>query len=433
VTLGSGTLTVGGAASTTFGGTISGTGNLTKSGLGTLTLSGTNTYTGSTNVLAGTLKAGGAPATNLVAFYDFNDPLGLGVDRSGSSNTATFTNAVASPGGNVGGALSLPGNAFMQLPDLTAMFGGQAGTLSIWTKLNVATPASSTLTGFANFGSGSNDHYPWTDGKAYQNVFRNNRVDLIDLDPTIDRTQWHLVTIVSDPTDLATGWRMYQNGTLIRTAAPSFAISGFQVGVQNSFFLNGFVDDVRLYNRALSTTEVQAIFNNNVIPDVSAVNVSAGATFDVAASETIGSLAGAGSVTLGSNSLYTGGNNSSTTFSGAISGTGSLNKMGSGTLTLNAVNTYSGPTNVTGGALTLGGTGSALNDATNVNVGAGATLNVSSGGEVVGNLAGAGTIVLNGALAANQTANTAFSGDIQGTGALTKFGTGTLTLSGNNT
>jgi hypothetical protein len=50
----------------------------------------------------------------------------------------------------------------------------------------------------------------------------------------------------------------------------------------------------------------------------------------------IGSIEGSGSVVLGANRLTVGANNSSTSFSGVISGTGSLAKIGSGALTLQA-------------------------------------------------------------------------------------------------
>jgi autotransporter-associated beta strand protein len=59
----------------------------------------------------------------------------------------------------------------------------------------------------------------------------------------------------------------------------------------------------------------------------------------------IGSLAGAGGVTLGSAILTTGNDNTSTIFSGSIAGTGGLTKIGAGTFMLTGASTYTGPTN----------------------------------------------------------------------------------------
>ena len=79
----------------------------------------------------------------------------------------------------------------------------------------------------------------------------------------------------------------------------------------------------------------------------------------------LGGLAGSGLLGLQNNAsvpaainLTVGGNNASTTFSGVISGSGNLTKIGSGTWTLTAANLYSGTTTISGGTLQIGdGTG----------------------------------------------------------------------------
>ena len=73
-------------------------------------------------------------------------------------------------------------------------------------------------------------------------------------------------------------------------------------------------------------------------------NVASGAVLDLNGfNETLGSLAGAGNVTLGSGTLTAGGNNASTTYSGTISGSGGFNKAGSGTLLLTGTATIPEP------------------------------------------------------------------------------------------
>jgi autotransporter-associated beta strand protein len=106
---------------------------------------------------------------------------------------------------------------------------------------------------------------------------------------------------------------------------------------------------------------------------------NAGGTFDMSAlfpggGMTVGSIEGAGNYFLGAKQLTVGGNNLSTTVSGTISdgGTsggigGSLVKVGSGTLTLAGVNSYTGATSVDGGVLQLDGT---ITSAVTVNSGA---------------------------------------------------------------
>jgi autotransporter-associated beta strand protein len=66
---------------------------------------------------------------------------------------------------------------------------------------------------------------------------------------------------------------------------------------------------------------------------------------------TIGSLEGDGIVLLGQNQLITGSNDLSTFFSGTLQDTGSLAKIGTGTLTLSGPNTYTGGTTIEAGTL----------------------------------------------------------------------------------
>jgi autotransporter-associated beta strand protein len=68
---------------------------------------------------------------------------------------------------------------------------------------------------------------------------------------------------------------------------------------------------------------------------------------------TIGSLEGDGLVSLADHPLSIGGNNLSTTFTGTIQDTGSVTKVGTGTLTLSGANLYTGGTTVSAGTLVV--------------------------------------------------------------------------------
>jgi outer membrane autotransporter protein len=111
----------------------------------------------------------------------------------------------------------------------------------------------------------------------------------------------------------------------------------------------------------------------NAFSPFSAFTVASGATLALASfNQTIGSLAGTGSVTLGSATLTTGNDNTSTVFSGTISGAGGLTKIGSGMLLLAGANSYAGPTNINAGIL-------------NVNGSLASTVSVNAGGTLMGN------------------------------------------------
>ncbi len=155
-----------------------------------------------------------------------------------------------------------------------------------------------------------------------------------------------------------------------------------------------------------SNTYFGTTFVNAGILQAGAVNAfSPNSTFNVSStlnlnnfSQVIGALEGSGSVTLGTAILTTGGNGTSTTFSGTISGTGSLVKTGSGTFIVTGANSYVGGTTVSAG--TLQGTTTSLQ----------------------------GNIAVNSTLSFNQDFNGAFTGNLSGAGSLLKQGIGTVVL-----
>jgi len=171
----------------------------------------------------------------------------------------------------------------------------------------------------------------------------------------------------------------------------------------------------------------------DVIADTSAVSVSSGAKLTLGGDDTIGSLFSAGSIVLGSHTLTTGANNTSTGFSGIVSGTGGLTKTGTATFTITGANSYTGQTTVASGTLATSGAGR-IADASAVSVASGATLKIG-GAETIGSLAGAGNTTLGSNTLTTGGANTSttYSGVLSGTGHIVKSGSGTWTLSGTST
>lgn len=159
----------------------------------------------------------------------------------------------------------------------------------------------------------------------------------------------------------------------------------------------------------------------NAFAPASSTTVAAGATLDLNSyNQAIGSLAGAGNITLGSANLTIRGSN--TTFSGQISGDGgSLTSFNSGSLrtVLTGDNTYTGGTRVSSGQLQVGdfnAAGGAIIGAATIDNGALLILycnNAGEGGKCNGSTTGSGS----------------FSGPITNNGTLQTAGHGTLTFS----
>lgn len=188
---------------------------------------------------------------------------------------------------------------------------------------------------------------------------------------------------------------------------------------------------------------------NNAISSTGSGNVAAygaGVVDLNGFNNTVNALVGNGIVdnTSGGASILTvGGNDNSGTFSGVIqntSGTLGLTKIGTGAETLTSSNSYSGPTSVTAGTLTVAnqnalGIGDLTVIAGTVNLQTGVTLNslAGSAGGIIANNANAST---NGIRITGSTTTTFGGNVIDGSGgggvSLTLLG-GTLFMSGNNT
>lgn len=116
---------------------------------------------------------------------------------------------------------------------------------------------------------------------------------------------------------------------------------------------------------------------------------------------------------------------------------GSLNKHGSGTLTITAPNSHAGGTTITGGSVILAGAGTLGSSSGSLAIAAG-TLDLGGAPQTVGaaSIAGAGTIqngelIATGLAVSNPSGTANISADLDlGSGNLVKSGAGTLNLSG---
>ncbi len=417
-------VTVNSAASTlTFAGNLSGAGGLTLAGPGTVSLSGVNTYTGPTVINGGTLSLGWSdaiPSTSAVtvnsgALWDmsiFDDTVGslsgagnvyvtYGTLTVGADNTSTTFGGVMSGLGNV----TKTGTGTWTLTGLNSYLGAttiSAGTLALGANDAIPSYSAVTVAGGATFNlNGYTDTIGSLAGAGTVSLGSGT------------------LTVGGAVASTTFAGTITGTGGLTKTGIGTLTLSG----------ANNYTGPT------LVNWGTLLLGGANAIGGSSALTVANGATFNLNGyNATPASLSGGGNVALGNGTLSVGGDNSSTTFSGIMSGTGGMTKTGNGTLTLSGLNTYSGTTLINAGTLALGAA-NALPASSGISVANGATLNLANNNATVGSLAGAGNVTLgSGALTvgADNTAQS-FSGVMSGAGALTKMGGGTWTLTGANT
>jgi fibronectin-binding autotransporter adhesin len=405
------------ANNATLSGIVSGSGGLTKSGTGTLTLSGANTYSGGTTINGGTLSVGAD--NNLgtgggLAFgggtlqysNGFSSSRAVTLNAGGGTIDTNGNNATLS--GVIGGSGSLTksGAGTLTLSGANTYSGGttvNAGTLSGNTAslqgniANNATVVFDQATDGAYAGAMSGSGSLTKSGAGTLTLSGTNTysggttINQGTLSGTAASLQGNIVnnaTVVFDQaTDGAYAGAMSGSGGLTKSGTGTLTLPG----------ANTYSGGTTVNAGTLKAGVTNAFGTGGV-------SSAAGATLDLGGfNQTLGSLSGAGNMALGAATLTIGGDNSSTTFSGVISGTGSFAKSGTGTLTLSGANTYSGGTTVNAG--TLSGNTASLQ----------------------------GNIANNAAVIFDQASDGAYAGAISGSGSLTKNGTGKTILSGANT
>jgi autotransporter-associated beta strand protein len=183
----------------------------------------------------------------------------------------------------------------------------------------------------------------------------------------------------------------------------------------------GFADTV-----TVGTGLTLELANANSLASATLVTTTGSIAYGVA-STAVGGLSGSGNLALPTSTLTVGGNGASTTYSGQFSGSGSLVKTGTGTLTLSGNNGHSGGTTLSAGSLVAGnvnafGTGTVTVGGGSLDLGGLAVANAlaTTGGAITGATAYAGTIGVGGLTAftgtVGGTVNVASSGTLAGNG-----------------
>ncbi|MHL75801.1 autotransporter outer membrane beta-barrel domain-containing protein [Salmonella enterica subsp. enterica serovar Cerro] len=442
-----------------FANNIGGTGSVVKSGDKTLTLSGTNSYTGGTTISGGTLVANNVEA---LGTGDVTNNATLELNTGGD-----FTNAISGSGQVVksgdetltlSGANSYTGGTTISGGTLVATHVNALGTGAIDNRASLLLDASGQFTvtdlttesgGTTEIGAGSTLQATTLTQKSDSTLTINldsNTVDpvihaasQVSLAGTLDITGIGDV-LDSDPasTDDLDTFTLIASDKTIAGDFEKLTVAGMDADLADFITVDGRIDDTgKQYelttaltwyaDRDDAVTDAHGTFNLTNADGSFAVNTvleNVDATLDPASATGWDGTSlikqGAGTLILNAENTYTGGTtisggtlvatnvdalgsgdvtddatlelNTGGTFDNAISGSGQVVKSGDETLTLSGTNSYTGGTTISGGTLV----------ATNVEaLGSGdvtddATLELNTGGTSSNTISGSGQVVKSG-------------------------------------
>jgi hypothetical protein len=205
-----------------------------------------------------------APApSGLVAWWTGD---GTANDSSGNANNGTLQNGATFAAGKVGQAFSFNGNSqYITIPDAPSLEQSQEITVEAWVRPAV-TPTGAWMSVITkdNQDSGPYHLVVYQDGSVGWQVFTSSWQEVRS---GADRISTGVYSHIAGTYNASTGaFCVYVNGHPICTqlgGAMRVTSNAIKIGgdLFNNLFSQGEIDEVSIYNRALSASEIQLINN----------------------------------------------------------------------------------------------------------------------------------------------------------------------------
>ena len=326
-----GPFTVGGSTNTTFSGVITDSGGyatFVKQGSSTLTLSGANTFNGVTTINAGALNLqsntalGTSTSGNTVAS-------GAALQLQNNISVTEGSFAISGSGiGTTGAIRNISGNNTLNSAitlNASSTLGSDAGTLNVTGDINLGSGQTLTTTGA---------------GSINLSGALNGSSGLTQAGPG-------MLILSGTTSNSFTGATQINNGTVqLNKTAGTNAIAGGTVTIGDSV-------------GAANSASLTLLASNQIADYAGLITINSDGQLNLNnQSEKINTLAGTGSIAFGSSGtgyLGVGVNSGSSTFGGTLTGTGVMEKLGSGTLTFNSSFNFGGELRITSGTVALAG------------------------------------------------------------------------------
>jgi hypothetical protein len=238
-------------------------------------------YSDTCNAVSGSLTQG------LVGYWPF---CGNANDDSGNGNNGTVNGATLTTDrfGNANSAYTYNGtSSYINVPNSASLQFNGGITISAW--INPNTIPASGASYILSKGADGGTPYSWTTfldptGKVGTSIFSNTTANSGGLSVALIPTnQWTYVTFSFDGSQ----YKCYINGVLNYSGVSNYTtfsnIYDLKFGRRHisglPYFFNGKLDDIGIWNRALTTQEVTQLYNQNqcftntIVTDTLVINV----------------------------------------------------------------------------------------------------------------------------------------------------------------
>lgn len=199
--------------------------------------------------------------TGLVAHYEFENSTGAVLDAAGSHDGTISGGVTRDVQGKIGRAFSFSGSGYVNVTDHSDITNYSEFTLSAWiyptflgTYNTVVSKVSPNRDFNLKINSGTTEQVHFAHSATYYSCSGTS---------TILTNDWIHVLCTWQNNE----WKVYYNGVLEKTNSypgkePLWTGTLMQIGaMSNGERFYGTIDDVRVYNRALTATDVTALYN----------------------------------------------------------------------------------------------------------------------------------------------------------------------------
>ncbi len=210
-------------------------------------------------------KPEGIPTLGLAGYWSMNEGSGTAVaDSSGNGNNGTIINGGTWAAGRYSNAFSSDGvNDSIQVAAGASALHLTSFTMSAWIRPNTVT-GDQTIMNRQIDGMGADNFFLELNGSEIQSGYSSADVTWREITTSgagIAINNWYHVAASFDNTSKA--FRIYLNGSLVGSGTLNYTpltTSGpFYISKPDMQNFNGLIDEVRIYNRALTVAEIQAL------------------------------------------------------------------------------------------------------------------------------------------------------------------------------